>query len=73
MNMLSLKLIFTVTDQGRVKAIRIEGEAPHSLKKLLRETLNTSRYRPALESGQPITTHDVSIIQTFKTYDINPT
>ncbi|MEC7370521.1 MAG: hypothetical protein VX709_14620 [Pseudomonadota bacterium] len=73
MNTLSLKLNFTVTDKGRVKEIRIEGEAPRSLKKLLRDTLITSRYRPALESGQPITTHDVSIIQTFTTYDINPT
>jgi len=66
-NLSSLKLVltFTVTDQGRVKNIRIEGEAPRALKKLLRDTLSSSRYRPALQASRPVTTLDVSITQTF--------
>lgn len=65
LNTLELLLVFTVTDQGRVKNIRIEGEAPRALKKLLRDTLSTSRYRPALQASRPVTTLDVSITQTF--------
>ena len=65
LNALELELTFTVTDQGRAKDISIKGDAPRALKKLLRDSLSTSRYRPALQSSQPVTTHDVSITQTF--------
>lgn len=65
LNTLKLVLTYTVTDQGRVKDIRIEGEAPRALKKLLRDTLSTSRYHPALQASRPVTTLDVSITQTF--------
>ncbi len=59
---------FTVESDGRVADISVEeSNAPANLQKYVVNTLEGTRYRPALDEGDAVTTHNVTLHQTFAT------
>ncbi len=62
---LEVEMQFTVTPDGRASDVRIIGEAPHRLKRLLRKAMYKAYFRPRIVDGEPVATENVTLTQTF--------
>jgi len=64
--LLSVQMEFTVTSDGRVSDIEIEGEnLPGKLIGLMRKVLFRTKFRPQIADGKPVETKHVKLIQRF--------
>lgn len=61
----SIDLEFTVKADGRVSDVVIGGDAPAKLKRLMRDVVYKSHFRPRLEEGKPVATENFRLTQTF--------
>ncbi|MDZ7684893.1 MAG: hypothetical protein U5O39_07675 [Gammaproteobacteria bacterium] len=62
---LSVNLEFTVKADGRVSDVVVDGDAPPKLKRLMRDVLYKSHFRPRLVEGSPVATENFRLTQTF--------
>lgn len=63
---LSITMSFTVTETGDLQDVEIvESNAPSRLNRLITQALRRTYYRPALEAGKPITSEEITLVQTF--------
>lgn len=63
---ISIGLEFTVTDKGTIRDVEFtRSNAPVKLNRLMEEVIKKARFRPALVDGQPVTTQNVTITQSF--------
>jgi hypothetical protein len=63
---ISIGLDFTVTDEGTIRDVEFTmSNAPVKLNRLMEEVIKKARFRPALVDGHPVSTQNVTIIQSF--------
>jgi tetratricopeptide (TPR) repeat protein len=68
LSQLVVDLNFTVGSRGDLYDIQIlTPQVPSKLRRLLRESLRRSVYRPGIKNGEPVETKNVQLKQTFKT------
>ena len=71
MEELKIELSFTVTSEGDLEEIEvINSTAPVKLDRLVVDALRKAHYRPGLVNGLPVTTKNVSLVQTFSSHYI---
>ena len=69
MEELKIELSFTVTSEGDLEEIEvINSTAPVKLDRLVVDALRKAHYRPGLVNGLPVTTKNVSLVQTFSSH-----
>jgi TonB family protein len=63
---ISIGLDFTVTAEGTIRDVEFtKSNGPVKLNRLMEEVIKKARFRPALVDGQPVSTQNVTIIQSF--------
>jgi TonB family protein len=69
MEELKIELSFTVTIEGDLEEIEVKNStAPVKLDRLVVDALRKAHYRPGLVNGLPVTTKNVSLVQTFSSH-----
>jgi TonB family protein len=69
MEELKIELSFTVTSEGDLEEIEVKNStAPVKLDRLVVDALRKAHYRPGLVNGLPVTTKNVSLVQTFSSH-----
>jgi hypothetical protein len=63
---ISIGLDFTVTAEGTIRDVEFtKSNAPVKLNRLMEEVIKKTRFRPALVDGHPVSTQNVTVIQSF--------
>jgi tetratricopeptide (TPR) repeat protein len=63
---ISISLDFTVTAEGTIRDVEFtKSNAPVKLNRLMEEVIKKTRFRPALVDGHPVSTQNVTVIQSF--------
>ncbi len=63
---LSIDMKFTVTERGSARQVEFtNANVPVKLKRLLKQTLASVKFRPGIVDGKPVKTENVELTQTF--------